>query len=103
MAIAVCHAVVFRFLNGKFEDDPSIPSQNHVTAASTVAATVVGICLRICLAAVFTQYFWYPVWEKPLHLETNDALHTLRVNLGALLSLRVLRKGLLLSVIAIIL
>lgn len=103
MAIAVCHAVVFRFLDGKFEDDPSIPSQSYVTAASTVAATVVDICLRICLAAVFTQYFWYLVRQTPLHLETLDALYSLRMNLGALLSLRVLRRGWLLSVIAIIL
>ena len=95
--------MVFHYLNGKFEKDLSIPSQSHVTAASTIAATVVDLCLRLSLAAVFTQYFWYLVRQTPLHLETLEALYTLRGNLWGLFSMRVLRRGWLLALIAIIL
>lgn len=104
LIIAIIHLVVFaKYLDGKYEDDPNVPSQSHVTAASTIMANVVGLCIRICLAAVFTQYFWRVVRLSPLRLDTVELLYSLRNNPSSLGSLNVYQKGWLLVIIATIL
>ncbi|KAE8153275.1 hypothetical protein BDV25DRAFT_169157 [Aspergillus avenaceus] len=103
LALAITHAVVFRYLNGKFEDDPNIPSQTHLTAASTIMANVVGFLIRICLAAAFTQYFWHLVRVTPMRLETLEFLYTMRGSPTSFFSLTAIQKGWMLGIITIIL
>ncbi|OGM49451.1 hypothetical protein ABOM_001699 [Aspergillus bombycis] len=103
LALAITHVVVFRYLDGKFEDDPNIPSQTYVTAASTIVANVISFCIRICLAAAFTQYFWHLVRISPMRLETLEFLYTMRGSPMSFFSLTVLQKGWLLAIITMVL
>ncbi|KAB8219536.1 hypothetical protein BDV33DRAFT_204247 [Aspergillus novoparasiticus] len=103
LALAVTHALVFRYLDGKLENDPNIPSQTQVTAASTIVANIISFCIRICLAAAFTQYFWHLVRVSPMRLETLEFLYTMRGSPMSFFSLTVLQKGWLLAIITMVL
>lgn len=103
LALAVTHALVFHYLDGKLENDPNIPSQTHVTAASTIVANIIGFCIRICLAAAFTQYFWHLVRASPMRLETLEFLYTMRGSPTSFFSMTVLQKGWLLAIITMVL
>ncbi|KAK6837239.1 hypothetical protein RU639_001349 [Aspergillus parasiticus] len=103
LTLAVTHALVFHYLDGKLENDPNIPSQTHVTAASTIVANVIGFCIRICLAAAFTQYFWHLVRVSPMRLETLEFLYTMRGSPTSFFSMTVLQKGWLLAIITMVL
>ncbi|RAQ40853.1 hypothetical protein AFGD_007155 [Aspergillus flavus] len=103
LALAITHTVVFHYLDGKLENDPNIPSQSQVTAASTIVANIISFCIRICLAAAFTQYFWHLVRVSPMRLETLEFLYTMRGSPTSFFSLTVLQKGWLLAVITMVL
>ncbi|KAE8421629.1 hypothetical protein BDV36DRAFT_280468 [Aspergillus pseudocaelatus] len=102
LALAITHLVVFRHLDKNFEDDPKIPSQSHVTAASTILANVVGFLIRICLAAAFTQYFWHLVRITPMQLQTLELLYSIRGSPTSFFSMTALQKGWMLVVITVI-
>ncbi|KAE8310649.1 hypothetical protein BDV41DRAFT_579345 [Aspergillus transmontanensis] len=103
LALAITHTVVFHYLDGKLENDPNIPSQTQVTAASTIVANIISFCIRICLAAAFTQYFWHLVRVSPMRLETLEFLYTMRGSPMSFFSLTVLQKGWLLAIITMVL
>ncbi|KAE8158939.1 hypothetical protein BDV40DRAFT_291349 [Aspergillus tamarii] len=103
LALAITHVAVFRYLDGKLENDSNIPSQTYVTAASTIVANVISFCIRICLAAAFTQYFWHLVRISPMRLETLEFLYTMRGSPMSFFSLTVLQKGWLLAIITMVL
>ncbi|KNG87436.1 hypothetical protein ANOM_004258 [Aspergillus nomiae NRRL 13137] len=103
LALAITHALVFNYLDGKLENDRNIPSQTYVTAASTIVANVISFCIRICLAAAFTQYFWHIVRISPMRLETLEFLYTMRGSPTSFFSLTVLQKGWLLAIITMVL
>ncbi|KAF7593651.1 hypothetical protein BBP40_011057 [Aspergillus hancockii] len=95
--------MVFRYLDGRYEDDPKTPSQTQVAAASTIVANVVGFCIRISLAAALTQCFWHLVRITPMRLEILEYLYTMRGSPMSFFSGTVFQKGWLLVVITIIL
>lgn len=102
IAIAFTHLAVFLHLNGKYEGDPGIPSQTHVTAGATIVATIFSFSVRTTLAVVFTQYFWRLVRISPLNFGTVEALYTLRSNPLWGFRRAILREGALLVVLACI-
>ncbi|KAE8380431.1 hypothetical protein BDV26DRAFT_279500 [Aspergillus bertholletiae] len=103
LALAITHAAVFSYLDGKFENDLNIPSQTYVTASSTIVANIISFCIRVCLAAAFTQYFWHLVRVSPMRLETLEYLYTMRGSPISFFSLTVLQKGWLLAIITMVL
>ena len=100
LLIAIAHLLTFQYFDGKYENDPDIPDQAHITTFATIAATVFSFSIRATLAAVFTQYFWRLVRLAPIKLGIVETLYTLRSNPLFGFQPKVLQHGLFLVAVA---
>jgi len=68
-----------KMIDGKMaEGSDRIAPQSYVITTAQLLAEIFRLCLVTTLGAAFTQYLWYILRKKPLHVSSIDTLFSLR-------------------------